>query len=77
MKYIYCALLFFGSISFVSAQGGLPESFFDGKSVVMISVDPGSRPVMTWQQLADSVHYHFFFTIGRFSNSILFVCLFV
>ncbi len=58
MKYISCALVFFGSISFVSAQGGIPESFFDGKSVVMISIDPGSRPALTWQQLADSVHYH-------------------
>lgn len=58
MKYISLALLFFGSISLGLAQGGLPESFFDGKSVVMISVDPGSRPVLTWQQLADSVHSH-------------------
>lgn len=58
MKYISCALLFFSSIGFGLAQGGLPESFFDGKSVVMISTDPGSRPVLTWQQLADSVHVY-------------------
>lgn len=56
MKYICCALLFFSSFSLVLAQGGIPESFFDGKSVVMISIDPGSRPALSWQQLADSVH---------------------
>jgi hypothetical protein len=58
MKYISCALLFFLSFNRVFAQGGLPESFFDGKSIVLVSTDPGSRPVMNWQQLADSVHLH-------------------
>ncbi|WP_111672674.1 NTPase [Algoriphagus litoralis] len=58
MKYIFCTLLFFGTWIHVLAQGMLPESFFDGKSVVMISTDPGSRPVLSWQQLADSVHSH-------------------
>ncbi len=58
MKYICCALLFFSSFSLVLAQGGIPESFFDGKSVVMISTDPGSRPALSWQQLADSVHVY-------------------
>lgn len=58
MKYISCAFLFFISIHIVQAQGGLPQSFFEGKSVVMVSTDPGSRPVLSWQQLADSVHHH-------------------
>lgn len=58
MKYISFALLFFSFFTNVFAQGVLPESFFDGKSVVMISSDPGSRPVLSWQQLADSVHIH-------------------
>lgn len=58
MKYISCALLFFSSFTYVFAQGGLPESFFDGKSIVLVSTDPGSRPVLSWQQLADSVHVH-------------------
>lgn len=58
MKYICCALLFFGSFQVTFAQGSLPESFFDGKSVVLVSTDPGSRPVLSWQQLADSVHTH-------------------
>ncbi len=56
MKYISCVLLFFLSFNLLQAQGGLPESFFDGKSIVLISTDPGSRPVLSWQQLADSVH---------------------
>ena len=56
MKYIGSLFLFI-SLNFVStAQGTLPESFFDGKSVVLVSSDPGTRPVFTWKQLADSVH---------------------
>jgi hypothetical protein len=38
------------------AQGTIPRSFFDGKSVVLVSADPGARPAMSWNQLADSVH---------------------
>lgn len=30
----------------------------DGKSIVLISTDPSSRPVLGWKQLADSVHTH-------------------
>ncbi|PZX58036.1 hypothetical protein LV85_00222 [Algoriphagus chordae] len=41
----------------VSAQGSLPQSFFDGKSVVFISADPAAKPVMTWTEVADSVHH--------------------
>jgi hypothetical protein len=56
MKYIGSLFLFI-SLNFVSlAQGTLPESFFDGKAVVLISSDPGTRPILTWKQLADSVH---------------------
>jgi hypothetical protein len=58
MKYICSILLFFSTFSIGFAQGGLPESFFDGKSVVLISSDPGSRPVLSWQQLADSIHVY-------------------
>ncbi|WP_297337314.1 NTPase [Algoriphagus sp.] len=38
------------------AQGNLPISFFEGKSVVLISTDPSARPVMDWKVVADSVH---------------------
>jgi hypothetical protein len=58
MKYICFGLFFLSSINFVQAQGGIPESFFDGKSVVLVSTDPASRPVLSWQHLADSVHLH-------------------
>lgn len=44
------------NLQIVSAQSSLPQSFFDGKSVVFVSTDPGARPVMTWQEVADSVH---------------------
>ncbi len=40
----------------ISAQGSLPETFFDGKAVVLVSVDPAARPIMTWVEVADSVH---------------------
>lgn len=51
--------LFFGLVMFhffVRSQGTLPESFSDGKSVVLVSADPGARPVLNWRQVADSVH---------------------
>jgi hypothetical protein len=38
------------------AQGTLPESFFDGKAVVLVSAEPGALPAMNWRQVADSVH---------------------
>ena len=56
MKYILSLGLFFSFILSSGAQGQLPESFFDGKSVVIISTDPGSRPVLSWRALADSIH---------------------
>ena len=34
----------------------MPNSFFEGKSVVVVSTDPSARPTMTWQVLADSIH---------------------
>lgn len=37
-------------------QGNLPETFIDGKSIVLISTDPGTRPSLNWRQIADSVH---------------------
>jgi hypothetical protein len=56
MKNLLFILLFFFQIFHLNAQGTLPESFFDGKSVVLVSSDPGARPIMTWTQVADSVH---------------------
>ncbi len=57
MKYnILLIFILLVSLQLVSAQGGLPQSFFDGKSVVFVSNDPGARPVMSWKEVADSVH---------------------
>lgn len=55
MKYFFFLLFLMPAIS-SKAQGTLPESFFDGKSVVVISADPSARPVMYWKTIADSVH---------------------
>ncbi|HAH35845.1 MAG TPA: NTPase [Algoriphagus sp.] len=55
MKYlIFLAILILSHP--VRSQGNLPETFFDGKSVVLISADPAARPVMDWKAVADSVH---------------------
>lgn len=55
MKYFFLiVILLVPSLGF--SQGGLPESFFNGKSVVLVSADPGARPVMDWKAVADSVH---------------------
>lgn len=37
-------------------QGALPDSFFDGKAIVLISADPKAEPALNWRQIADSVH---------------------
>jgi hypothetical protein len=56
MKYI-TTLLFFLLCSFLAhGQGTFPPSFFEGKSIVLVSNDPGARPIITWQTLADSIH---------------------
>lgn len=56
MKFLPTILLFWTLYSFSFAQGGIPPTFFDGKSVVLVSADPGARPVMEWRALADSIH---------------------
>jgi hypothetical protein len=56
MKFLPAILLFCFCYSFSFAQGGIPPSFFDGKSVVLVSADPGARPAMEWRALADSIH---------------------
>lgn len=56
MKHFFLALLCLACYSASLAQGSLPDSFFNGKSVVLVSVDPGASPVLSWQQFADSLH---------------------
>ena len=58
MKHLAFAIIFLISFGQLMGQGGIPTGFFDGKSVVMVSSDPGSRPVLDWKALADSVHVH-------------------
>lgn len=59
MKYII-AFLFLLVIPFKSqSQGALPPTFFEGKSMVLISSDPSAFPFLTWQVLADSLHSFF------------------
>ncbi|MEP0711553.1 NTPase [Algoriphagus sp.] len=54
--YTLLSIILLSSLSCVWAQGTLPQSFFNGKSVVFISTDPAARPIMTWEEVADSVH---------------------
>lgn len=56
MKFLSVIFLFCSLHSHSLAQGGIPQSFFDGKSVVLVSADPGARPAMEWKVLADSIH---------------------
>ncbi|MBN3521131.1 NTPase [Algoriphagus lutimaris] len=56
MKYILSLVFVFIFLLRGMGQGTLPETFFDGKSIVLVSNDPGARPAMEWKALADSVH---------------------
>lgn len=56
MKYICSLLLFVTLPLFAIAQGTLPTTFFQGKSVVLVSNDPSAIPSITWQSLSDSIH---------------------
>ena len=56
MKYRAPLLFFFFCTLFAQAQGTLPPTFFEGKSVVLVSNDPGAKPSLAWQVLADSMH---------------------
>ena len=57
MKYnISLIFILLASLPNSWAQGALPQSFFNGKSVVFVSADPAARPLMTWTEVADSVH---------------------
>ena len=56
MKYIYVVFFFLFSTAFVQGQATLPPTFFEGKSIILVSNDPGARPIITWKALADSIH---------------------
>jgi hypothetical protein len=56
MKYSYVLLFFLFVTPFAQGQGTLPPTFFEGKSIILVSNDPGAMPAITWQALADSIH---------------------
>ncbi|MHA7130586.1 NTPase [Algoriphagus namhaensis] len=56
MKYYFSLLLSLSAYVGLQAQGTIPESIFDGKAVVLVSVDPSASPSLTWKQVADSLH---------------------
>jgi hypothetical protein len=56
MKNSYVLLFFLLITTFAQGQGTLPPTFFEGKSIILVSNDPGAKPVLTWQALADSIH---------------------
>lgn len=55
MKYL-ATILCIGIIFNLRAQSPLPESFLDGKSVVLISNSPQAVPSMTWREIAELIH---------------------
>jgi hypothetical protein len=56
MKNSFALLFFLLITTFAQGQGTLPPTFFEGKSIILVSNDPGAKPVLTWQALADSIH---------------------
>ncbi|MCL6260069.1 NTPase [Aquiflexum sp. TKW24L] len=56
MKYLFALLMVLAFQIPGTAQNALPETFLDGKSVVLISNSPQSRPSMTWEGLALEIH---------------------
>ncbi|AFL83714.1 hypothetical protein Belba_1075 [Belliella baltica DSM 15883] len=56
MKIFSAALMFFLIFTESFSQGGLPEGFLNGKSVVLISNSPQARPSLTWTALSEVIH---------------------
>jgi hypothetical protein len=56
MKYLSALLLLILIQTSSWSQGGLPDYFLDGKSVVLISNSPQARPAMNWQSIAEIIH---------------------
>lgn len=56
MKYL--TILFFITLSAVKgySQTSALDGLMDGKAVVLISVAPAARPILSWKELAEEVH---------------------
>lgn len=56
MKYLLALLPVLALLRPGLAQNALPETFLDGKSVVLISNSPQARPLFSWETLAKEIH---------------------
>jgi hypothetical protein len=56
MKYLLVCSFLIGWYHQIHAQGSIPEDFFVGKSVVLVSNAPQARPIATWQELSEVLH---------------------
>ncbi|ERM84105.1 hypothetical protein P872_00930 [Rhodonellum psychrophilum GCM71 = DSM 17998] len=56
MKYISAFIIVLILFHKANGQNMLPESFFDGKSVVLISNSPQAQPSMDWKMLSEKIH---------------------
>lgn len=56
MKYLLALLTVLVSIQPGKAQNSLPQTFLDGKSVILISNSPQARPLLSWEGLAYELH---------------------
>ncbi|MCH6199041.1 NTPase [Aquiflexum sp. LQ15W] len=56
MKYLFALLMVLAFLRPSMAQNSLPETFLDGKSVVLISNSPQARPPISWTELAHAIH---------------------
>lgn len=56
MKYLLALLTVLALIQPGMAQNALPQTFLDGKSVVLISNSPQARPLLSWEALAHEFH---------------------
>jgi len=56
MKYISVFVLLFILSNKSLSQNILPDGFFDGKSVVLISSSPQAQPPLDWKTLSEKIH---------------------
>lgn len=56
MKYILALVFVFILFHKGIGQNTLPESFFEGKSVVLISNSPQAQPPLDWKILSEKIH---------------------
>ncbi|WP_194775119.1 NTPase [Pararhodonellum marinum] len=55
-KYIFALIAWICTPQIVAAQGTLPENFWDGKAIVLVSAAPDARPILDWQDISKEIH---------------------